>query len=105
MNCLFPDEAIKTVISYLRRTGKTVARIQGEYTLAQGVLNVGAIERALSDRAISIQEDGSILICGVSVPCEWDTGKIRRRIEDHLRKSASNEDLIRIATCLNIRLK
>jgi hypothetical protein len=105
MSCQFPDEAIKAVISYLQRTGKTVARIQGEYTLARGVLNVGTIERAFSDQAITIQDDGSILMCGVSVPCEWDTPGIRRRIEDYLRKSASNEDLIRIATCLGIRLK
>jgi hypothetical protein len=105
MKCLFPDEAIKSVVSYLRRTGKTLTCVEGEYTLALGVLNVGTIERAFSDRAISIQEDGSILICGVSIPCEWDTARIRRRIEDHLRKSASNEDLIRIAACLGVRLK
>lgn len=105
MKCLFPDEAMKAVVSYLRRTGKTVTNIQGEYTLAYGVLNVGTIERAFRDRAISIQEDGSILICGVSIPCEWDTIRIRRRIEDHIRKSASNEDLIRIAACLGVKLK
>ena len=105
MKCPFPDEAMKSVISYLRRSGKTIACIQGEYTLAHGVLNIGTIERACSDRAISIQEDGSILICGVSIPYEWDTIRIRRRIEDHLRKSASNEDLIRIGACLGLRLK
>jgi hypothetical protein len=106
MKCPFPDEAMKAVISYLRRTGKTITCIQGEYNLvARGVLNIGTIERAFCDRAISIQEDGSILICGVSVPCEWDTMGIRRRIEEHLRKSASNEELIRIATCLGLRLK
>lgn len=105
MKCPFPEEAMKAVFSYLRRTGKTITCIQGEYALAQGVLNIGTIEQACSDRAISIQENGSILICGVSIPYEWDTIRIRRRIEDHLRKSASNEDLIRIAACLGIRLK
>jgi hypothetical protein len=105
MKCLFPDEAMKAVISYLRRTGKTIACSQGEYTLAHGVVNIGIIERACSDRAIAIQEDGSILVCGVSIPNKWDTMRIRRRIEDHLRKSASNEDLIRIAACLGVSLK
>ena len=105
MKCPFPDEAMKTVINYLRRTGKTITCVQNEYALTHGVLNIGAIERAWSDRAISIQEDGSILICGVTIPYEWDTIRIRRRIEDHLRKSASNEDLIRIAACLGVRLK
>ena len=105
MKCQFPDEAMKAVITYLRRTGKTITCIQGEYALAQGVLNIGAIERACSDRAISIQEDGSILICGVSIPYQWDTTRIRRRIEDYLRKAASNEDLIRVASCLGVSLK
>ena len=105
MKCLFPDEAMKAVITYLRRTGKNITCIQGEYTLTHGVLNIGVIEQACRDRAISIQEDGSIQLCGVSVPYEWDTIRIRRRVEDHLRKTASNEDLIRIATCLGVRLK
>ena len=105
MICSFPDEAMKAVITYLRRTGKTITCIKGEYALAQGVMNIGTIERACSDRAISIQVDGSILICGLTIPYEWDTVRIRRRIEDHLRKTASNEDLIRIAGCLGVRLK
>lgn len=105
MKCQFPDEAMKAVISYLLRTGKTVTRIQGEYTLARGLLNVGTIERAFNDGAIAIQKDGSILTCGVSVPCEWDIKGIRRRISDHLHKSATDGDLIRIAACLGIRLK
>lgn len=105
MKCQFPDEAMKAVITYLRRTGKTITCIQGEYALVQGVLNIGTIERACSDRAISIQEDGSILICGVSIPYQWDTTRIRRRIEDYLRKAASNEDLIRVASCLGVSLK
>lgn len=105
MKCQFPDEATKAVISYLLRTGKTVTWTQGEYTLARGALNVGAIERALNDGAIAIQKDGSILICGVSVPCEWDIHSIRRRIRDYLHKSATDGDLIRIAACLGIRLK
>ena len=103
--CPFPDEAMRAVFTYLRRTGKTITCSQGEYTLAQGILNIGTIERACSDQAISLHEDGSILICGLSIPYEWDTVRIRRRIEDHLRKTASNEDLIRIAACLGVKLK
>lgn len=105
MKCPFPHEAMKAVITYLRRTGRNITCNQGEYTLDQGVLNIGVIERACSDGAISMQEDGSIQLCGVSIPYEWDTIRIRRRIEDHLRKAASNEDLIRIAACLGVKLK
>lgn len=105
MKCPFPEEAMKAVITYLRRKGKNITCIQGEHTLTHGVLNVGAIKRACSDGAILIQEDGSIQVCGVSIAHEWDTIRIRRRIEDYLRKTASNKDIIRIATFLGVRLK
>ncbi len=105
MKCPFPDEVMAVVITYLRRTGQTLTREQGAYTLAHGVLNIGIIEQACSDRAISFQEDGSILLCGIPIQSKWDTVRIRRRIEDHLRKTASKEDLIRIASCLGVRLK
>jgi len=104
MKCSFTDEAMEAVFTCLRRSGKTIT-CMGEYTLAQGVMNIGTFERACSDRSISIQEDGTILICGLTIPYKWDTVRIRRRIDDHLRKTASNEDLIRIAACLGVRLK
>lgn len=102
MRCPFRNEESNTVLAYLRRTGKTVIFLQDEYCVAIGKPRVGIIKQALSDQAISVQGDGSILICGVSVSHKWDMERTRRRIEDHLRKTASNEEIIRIAVCLGL---
>ena len=36
MNCPFPDETLKAVVSYLRRTGQTIACEEGSYLLTKG---------------------------------------------------------------------
>lgn len=104
MKCLFPNEAMKTVISYLRRTRQTITCTEGKYALVNGVPDTNDIEQAWRDRAVSIAENGSIRICGIQIRPDWDTARIRRRVEDHLRKSASPEDIIRIASCLGVKL-
>lgn len=103
MKCPFHDEAMSAVLTYLRRTGKAVTRLQEEYVLTYGNPDIGIIEQAYSDGAISVREDGSILICGVFIPNKWDTARIRRKIEGHLRKTASDEEIIRIAACLGLK--
>ena len=105
MKCLFPNEARKTVISYLRRTRQTITYAEGRYALVNGTPNINDIEQACQDRAVSISANGSIQICGIQIRPEWDTTRIRRRVEDHLRKCASPEDIIRIASCLGVELK
>jgi len=104
MKCLFPNEAIKTVFSYLRRTRQTITCTEGRYALVNGIPNINDLEKACRDRAVSIALDGSIQICGNQIRPEWDTVRIRRRVEDHLRKCASPEDIIRIASCLGVKL-
>lgn len=104
MKCLFPNEAMKTVISYLRRTRQTITCTEGKYALVDGVPDTNDIEQACRDRAVSIALDGSIQICGIQIRTEWDTARIRRRVEDHLRKNASPVDIIRIASCLGVKL-
>ena len=104
MKCLFPNEAMKTVISYLRRTRQTITCTEGTYALVNGIPNINDIEQACRNRAVSITLNGSIQICGTHVCPEWDTVIIRRRVEDHLRKCASPEDIIRIASCLGVKL-
>lgn len=103
MKCLFHDEVVNAVLTYLRRTGKAVTRIQGEYALTYGTPDMDVIKQAFNDGAISVQKDLSILICGVSISNRWDTSKIRRKIEGHLRKTASDEEIIRIAACLGLK--
>ena len=105
MKCFFPNEAMKAVVSYLRRTRQTITCTEGTYALASGIPNINMIENACQDRAVSITENGSIQICGTRVRSEWDTATIRRRVEDHLRKCASPEQIIRIASCLGVKLK
>lgn len=105
MNCPFPDEAMKTVISYLRRSGQAVVFSEGSFVLTKGIPNITVIGQACADGAVSLTEDGSIQVCGTRIIGEMDTVKLRRRVEDHLRKSASKQDIIRIAACLGIRFK
>lgn len=104
MNCVFPNESMKAVISYLRRIRQTVVYVEGEYALIEGIPNIDAIRQACEDGAVSMTEDGSILLCGIMITSNWDTVRIRRRIEDHLRKSASKQDIIRIAACLGVTI-
>lgn len=104
MNCPFPEVAMKTVVSYLHRSGQTVVFSEGSFVLMKGTPNVTVIGQACADGAVSLTEDGSIQVCGMRIMPEMDTVKLRRRVEDHLRKSASKLDIIRIAACLGIKL-
>jgi len=105
MGCRYSEEAIKVVLSHLRRTGQSLRFDHGGYSLGEGVPNVAIIERAFRDGAIELEPDGSLRICGIDIPAQWDTVKIRRRIEDHLRKSATMRDIIRIAACLGVKMR
>lgn len=102
MNCVFPNVAMKAVISYLRRARQTVVCIEGKYVLIEGIPNIDAIRQACEDGAVSMTDDGSILLCGIIITSSWDTARIRRRIEDHLRKSATKLEILRIAACLGV---
>lgn len=104
MNCPFPDEALKTVVSYLRRSGQTVVFSEGSFVLVKGTLNTTVLGQACAVGAVSLTEDGSIQVCGTQLILGIDTVKLRRRVEDHLRKSASKLDIIRMAACLGIKL-
>ena len=105
MKCLFPNDATKTVISYLRRTRQTITCTEGKCALVNGIPNIEDIELACQNRAVSLTANGSIQICGIQIRPAWDTVRIRRKVEDHLRKCASPADIIRIASCLGLELK
>lgn len=105
MFCGFHEEAKKMVLSYLRRTGQGVFLINGAFILDKGKVNIPVLESAYLARAISITDDGSINICDVNIPSDWDIARIRRRIEDCLRTSSSPRQIINIATCLDIKLR
>jgi hypothetical protein len=105
MRCHFPDQAVKIVISYLRRTGQTLTFSAEAYSLIKGVPNIRIIEQACRARAISLTANGLIRVCGIDITPDWDMVKIRRRVEDYLRKSASKEEIIRIASCLGVKMR
>ena len=75
------------------------------YTFAfnNGIPNINAIEQAWLDRVVSIALDGSIQICGIQIRPDWDTARIRRRVEDHLRKSV-RQTLTALLHTLRVKL-
>lgn len=105
MKCPLPDEVINTVFSYLRRTRQAVVSIEGTHTLGGGIPNLSTVREAYRDGAIFVTEDGWINVCGNRIEFHFDLKIVRRRIEDHLRKSASTQEIIRVAACLGIKLK
>jgi hypothetical protein len=105
MKCPLPDEAMKAVLSYLRRSGQTIAIVEEKHVLTKGRPNAKVVEQACAEGAVSLTDDGLVQVCGTRIRMYLDIDRIRRKIEDHLRKSASRKDIIRIATCLGLDLK
>lgn len=102
MKCQFPNKGHKIVMAYLRKTGQTLTLFEGAFSLTRGAAEFTIIEQACRARAILLTPTGQIRICGIEIHTEWDMPRIRRRVEDHLRKSASEEEIIRIAACLGL---
>ena len=63
-----------------------------------------SIEDAWEDGTISILPDGNIQVTHIVLPQAWDTTKIRRRVEDALRKSADIGKLVKIAQIMQVNL-
>ena len=105
MKCPFPDEAVNVVVSHLRRSGETIALEGASYVIVKGRVNIIAINKACADGAVTLTEDGSVKVCDTQIKLQVDMVKLRRRVEDHLRKTASKQDIIRIAACLGINLQ
>ncbi len=101
----FTEYILKIVSSYLRRNNLTVEVNGNNYRIVEGSLNIDAVNNALRDGAICIEEDGSITFCGGSIQSGWDPIRIRRRLEDHLRKSASVSEIIRTAFSLGVKIR
>ena len=101
----FHDDIKRVVISYLRRSGQGVFRVNGSYVLGKGKVNIAILEDAYRDRAIGISADGSIKICHDCIPSGLDIPRIRRRIEEHLRTSSTPRDIICMAAKLGVKLR
>jgi len=105
MKCHFRDQALQAVIEHLRRTGQTLKVSGSAYSLTHGEADEKNVENAFNDNEVSLAPNGTIRIGGAEIPIGWDIARIRRRVEDHLRKKASREEIIRIAVCLGVRLR
>jgi hypothetical protein len=64
--------------------------------------------RGLNDKGLIDIAHGHIELCGpdgtIELPLIFDWKKIRRRVEDALRKSGNTLDLLMIANILNVKL-
>lgn len=100
-----PDAIKKTVMCYLLKTGNILAFEDGKFKLEKAHISKmrqGSINAAWLLGAVSIASDGSIVICGVSIPFLFDSRKVRRRVEDILRKKNCSNDILNLAFILGI---
>ena len=98
------NEIVKIVFNYLKHSQRLIEVDEGSYRLIQGNPNINTISRAFQDGAIRIEEDGTIYLCGEYIHPKWDTVRIRRKVEDYLRKSASTSEIIQIADYLGVSI-
>lgn len=98
------DKLMEVVITYLRKKGMLLVSDRNGYRLDKGKPDLLVIEQAIRDHHISIAEDGSVHVAGEYIQTGWDTVKIRRKVEDHIRKTSSVSELVGIATNLGISI-
>ncbi len=98
------NEIVKIVFTYLKRSQRLIEVDEGSYRLIPGIPNNNTISQAFQDGAIRIEEDGVISFCGEYIHPKWDTVRIRRKVEDYLRKSASTSEIIQIADYLGVSI-
>lgn len=96
------EKLMEVVISYLQKKGMSLVSDREGYRLDKGKPDLSVIEQAIREHYISIAEDGSVYVAGEYIQTGWDTAKIRRKIEDHIRKTSSVSELVGIATDLGI---
>ncbi len=63
-----------------------------------------SIEDAWRGGALNIQEDGGLVMCGRVFNPQWDQTRIRRKLEDRLRKISTTGELIKVAACLGVEI-
>ncbi|BDV42646.1 hypothetical protein GURASL_15690 [Geotalea uraniireducens] len=98
------DKLMEVVILNLRKRGMALVSDRNGYRLKKGKPDLSVIEQAIRDHHISIAEDGTVYVAGEYIQTGWDTGKIRRKVEDHIRKTSSVSELVGIAANLGISI-
>lgn len=96
------DKLMDVVVTYLRKKGMSLVSDRNGYRLDKGRPDISVIEQAIRDHHISIAEDGSVHVAGEYIQTGWDTVKIRRKVENHIRQKSSVSELVGLATNLGI---
>lgn len=105
--CPLSSSVKKVALAHLRKqglcvcgdgTGAVVLRSSSDAQFAEPV----SLEDAWRGGVLLVKEDGCLELCGQKLPAQWDQGKIRRRLEDRLRKISTTQELIRVAACLGV---
>jgi hypothetical protein len=102
-----PEAVKKTVMRYLIMSGNILTFDDGKFILKKqdiGKMPQGSINAAWLLGAISIASDGTINVCGESIPFLFDSRKIRRRVEDILRRRACSKEILSLALMLGVNL-
>ncbi len=102
-----PDAVKKTVMRYLVQTGNILVYDDGKFVLKKidiGRMPQGSLNAAWLLGAISIKSDGTIMVCGKSIPFCFDSRKLRRRVEDILRKKACSTEILNLAFMLGVNI-
>ena len=98
------NEILRIVVTHLKHNRLNIESVEGRYRLSAGTPDINSINQAFQDGEIRVEEDGAISLCGESIHPRWDTVRIRRRVEDYLRKSASTSEIIKTANCLGVSI-
>lgn len=105
---VIPDSIRKAVMHYLTRYSKTLVFDKGGFNLIDGKADIqtfAIIDAAWMLGAISMSADGAVSLCGESIHFRYDSRKLRRKIEDFLRKSDCLFDLMRCAALLGANIE
>ena len=98
-----PASVRRAVVRHLTDSSRTIRFERGSFSMGPGNVGIhtqGVIETAWLFGVISVSEDGAITACGERLPFQYDTRKIRRKIEEVLRKNTCSRDLMRFAAIL-----
>jgi hypothetical protein len=98
-----PFEIRKPILSFLRSTNQTIA-YKDTAVLVEGRPNVEDIERAWYAGAVSLDDEGTITICGTPVRAKIDPNKLRNLLVEYFRNDARPTDIIHVASLLGIDL-
>jgi len=97
-----------TVSRSLRKSSRTLVFRNGRFCLCNGIQNKpleAIIDAAWLFGAIIISKNGAITICNETLPFFFNTQKLRRRIEDSLRKKISPQEVLQFALQLGIEIE